>query len=306
MTSIFRIFEQPLKYLFMVIKIFIFILFLCIPMSLNANNFPDNFQAAMKLYNSKKYTEAEKFFAKLSRWKVAQLGIDASLAYAALSAAHNKNYEKAEEYVVKIKNGQLKMLCRMNFLAEQKKESDIIKIAEKENLETWPDRLIYDASFLRGKAYLQKKELQLAEKDLLTAKKATMNYWNIYYTNKALRTLYRRLKEYDKAGAIAKDIKERRYKDTVRYAAFMVACKRFKRALAKLDRLKVDSIKSAYWRSVIYECYGDVYENFGKNDKALFFYRKAVETPADNRKISDDNIRQKIVRLEKTINKDKQ
>ena len=70
--------------------------------SVFASDFARDFQAAMELYNGRKFAEAEAAFVKLNEEKASPQGADASIAYAAYSAGQQKNIEKAMEYAGKI------------------------------------------------------------------------------------------------------------------------------------------------------------------------------------------------------------
>ncbi len=266
---------------------FIIISVAVISQSAFCGNFPKEFQNAARSYKRGKYAAAEKKFVKLYGYKVRQYGKDECMAYAALCAGARDDYAKAGEYVDKVKNKYRKTLCRMELLQRQRKWSEIIQLCKKDNFESWPERLIFAAAFIRGRAYAGSENAQAAEKDFILAKKNTLSKRNLVYADLCLGNLYRRqLKDQAKALAAFKAAAGTGpLNNAVEYNAALTCALLLSKqgneneALKMLGRFKTNKIKSAYWKCRIFIAYGDVYAGSGNKAEALRNYKLAMETP---------------------------
>lgn len=286
-------------------KIFIaFLLILGISANAFCNDFPEKFQTALRLYHKNKMAEAEEIFLKLAAEKVRQYAKDESMEYAAYCAMGRREYDKAEEYAAKIKNGKVRVFCRMNLLQRQRKPDEIIKISEKEQLDSWPDRIVSEAALIRGRAYAALKKGQKAEQDFILSRKTTIDLRQKAYADLSLGTLYRKqMKDDVKAMAAYKAVAELevlngavKYDAVMAYAELLTRQGKTDEAFSKLDKLQVKDIKSAYWKSRIYVAYGDLYAAAGKKSQAIDNYKQAEALKARGmQKI----IEQKIASLKK-------
>lgn len=247
------------------------------------SDFPEKFQTALKLYHKNKMTEAEETFLKLATEKVRPYAKDASMEYAAYCAMGRREYNKAEEYAAKIKDGKVRIFCRMNLLQRQRKLNEIIKISGNEQLASWPDRIISEAALIRGRAYARLRESKKAEQDFILSRKSTMDLRQKAYADLSLGALYRKqMKDEDKAMAVYKAVAEleslhgaAKYDAVIAYTALLAKQGKTDEAFNKLDKLQVKNIKSAYWKSRIYIAYGDLYAAAGKKKQAMDNYKQA-------------------------------
>lgn len=254
--------------------------------SLLAGNFPQDFQAAMRLAYTNKPAEAEEAFAALAGQKAGKRATDESLAQAAYGAAAQKKYDKAMEYAGRIENHPLSTSCRMTLLQGQGKWEAILALCGNEQIENWPDALIFDARLCRGRAYAVKKDVANAEKDFLGAVKSTISEDNRALAYHFLGDLYREAarddaKAFDAYGEVlklAESLPVRRVgAAAIARAKLLAAQGRGAEAIAELDRLKLAETKDAQWRCAIQLCYGEVFERMGQRADALARY-KAVAT----------------------------
>jgi tetratricopeptide (TPR) repeat protein len=258
------------------------------------DNFPTDFQTAMKLRYSAPAAEAEAAFAKLAERKAGKRATDESLAQAAYCAAAQKKYDKAMEYAGKIEDAALNKLCRMNVLERQSKRAEILTLSRDEAIETWPDALIYDGLMCRGRAYAGEKDVSNAEKDLLAAVKNTVSADNKAFAYGFLGELYGSVsqdlqKALDAYGEILK--LEPSFQFTARAvvsrARLLAAEGKGDQAFSEMGRLaklNLDKVNDPYWHCWVPLCQGDVYVTLGKKTEALESYRKAetfTNAPAD-------------------------
>ena len=253
--------------------------------SLLGGTFPQDFQSATTLYYSGKSAEAEDAFVKLYEQKPSQRGMDKSMAYAAYCAVQQKQHEKAAAYAAKIQDKHANKSCRMNILLNQGKWDDLLLLSRDEDLEKWPDELIYDACLIRGRAYARKQNAENAEKDLLSAIKNTLSADNKAIAYQFLGNLYhevskddqKALDAYGEAVKLGESIPIRRLGAAMTARARLLTAQgKGTQAIAELDRLKVDEIKDPSWRCAIQLCYGEVHESMGRRAEALARYRAAA------------------------------
>jgi predicted Zn-dependent protease len=98
--------------------------------NVRAASFPQEYQAATKLYQMGKFAEATAAFDKLLESEPSSPGTDHCLAQAAYCETQLKAHDKAEALVAKIKGEHLRTLCRMNVLTIQSKYADVVALAK--------------------------------------------------------------------------------------------------------------------------------------------------------------------------------
>ena len=256
---------------------------LLITTSVFANNFPNEFLAAHKLYSIGKAVDAEKAFLTLSEQagKENAYGKDECMAYAMKCALAGREYDKALGYLEKIKHKKLKMLCQMTLLQKQRKLAEIIQLSKDEELEKWPDRFIYEIAMIRGNAHASLKNKEAAEKDFLLARNSTLSLRSQTKANSSLVNLYRgQFKDEAKALAAENEITGIRCAQGIDQAELFTRMSRFPVALKILDRLKVETVKSPEWECRIYSCYGDIYAASNNIPEALRNYKRAAASKA--------------------------
>jgi tetratricopeptide (TPR) repeat protein len=283
--------------------------------SVFGGEFPNDFQSAVKLYNSGKYAAAQEAFIKLQNQTNSKRGIDECLAYTAYSFAQQKNIPKAMEYAGKINDKAMNMFCRMKLLEIQKKWDELISLCKDEDFENWPEYMIYDACSCRANAYTRIRNAEKAEKDFLCAEKNTVEKTNKAYVYQYLGSMYQDLgkdgkKALDAYGEIVKLMTDPKPsmaggmlgRALIARAKILAAQCKEKEALAELEVFKETGIKDPYWSCAVLLCYGEVYDLTGKNKEALENYRKAAAVGNGPAYLLED-AKQKIADMEEKMKK---
>jgi tetratricopeptide (TPR) repeat protein len=202
-----------------------------------------------------------------------------------MCALAQKKFDKAMEYAGKIADPPLSKFCRINIFRNQRRWEDILALCKGEDLETWPDALIYDALLWRGKAYAVKQDGPNAEKDFLSAVRHTILADNQAVAYQFLGDLYRDISKdeqkalaaYGEAVKLGDSIPVRRLAAAALARARLLASHgRGAEALAELDRLKGDQIKDPYWRCAVQMGHAEILEGMGRTADALARYKKVV------------------------------
>lgn len=250
--------------------------------SARTTNFAQDFQSAMALYHGGKSAEAKQAFFNLLERTTTPRGADECLAHAAYCALEQNRYDEALSLAGRIKDDCSNRLCRMNVLRTRGKWDEILVLCRDEDLEAWPDRLIYEACLNRGRAYTRKRNAENAARDFLSAIRNTISADDKAMAYHFLGELYhdvakddqKALDAYGEAVKLGQSIPIRRLgaAATAR-ARLLTAQGKAAQAIAELDRLKVDAIKDLYWRCAIQLCYGEVHESLGQKAEALARYK---------------------------------
>jgi len=255
--------------------------------ALFAASFPTDFQKAVRLYRTPgKAAEAEAVFLELAARKVRHSqATDAALEKASLCALRRKDFEEAEMRAGRVRDESLQTLCRMRIWEAQRRWADIVRVLGEQNIETWPDRLIYDAAMCRGKAYAIQGNLA-AERDFLLARTCTFDTRELAFANLALGHFYRdQAKDEDKALAAYREVAgssvrgAAKYEGAIACAMLLAARDKGREALRQLDELAVETIPHADWRCRIHRAYGDVHAALKRPADAVAAYRRAIAVP---------------------------
>jgi len=253
----------------------------------SAGNFPSNFQEAVRLYHTQgKAADAEAAFLELAARKVRHSrGTDAALEMASLCALRRQDFEEAEQRADRIQEESLRILCRMRIWEAQRRWADIVDGLGKQDIETWPDRLIYDAAMCRGKAYAIQRNAA-AERDFQLALAYTIDARELAFANLALGNFYRdQAQDEDKAFEAYRKVVESpvrgapKYESVIAYAMLLAARNQGREALEQLDELKVETIPHPDWRCRIHQAYGDLHAALNRPADAMAAYRKAITVP---------------------------
>lgn len=289
------------------VRIGILVCGVLLPVCAFGSNFPEDFQAAKKLSSSGKPAEAEEAFLALAGRNLSKRATDESLAQAASCAAMQKKYDKALEYAGRISDPAMNKACQVQVFRYQNRWDDILALSKGEDIESWPDALIYDTLLWRGRAFAARRDGANAEKDFLAAVRHT-----VLPDNKAVA--YVSLGEV--CHEVAKDDEKalQAYGEVMRLAdpapAYRAAAAVMARAriltaqgkgveaLAELDRMPTSRINDAYWLCSIQACYGEVLEGLGRNADALARYKAAAAYENVPQPLLD-NVKKKMDALQK-------
>ena len=244
-------------------------------------NFPQDFQAALRLYEAGKITEARVAFLKLRDLKLTPQATDQSLLYAAYCDGRLKAHDEAYALASAIQDKYLGMLCQMNLMTMESKFADIIAISKSEDFEKWPDALIHDAFVCRGNAFARTRNIAEAERDFSAALTQTQSEYMQALVHLRLGNLFADSGKDERRAldAFAEVFKLKAVPTLLCRAGFVranlfAAQGKRDQAVAEFDRVK-DITKQPHWSIVQMGCAG-VYEKLGEPDKAIACYKAVV------------------------------
>lgn len=254
-------------------------------------NFPQDYKAALKLYDSGKLAEAKMAFDQLIALYPNSQAVDLCLVQAAYCETQLKAHDKADALAAKIKAEHLRTLCRMKLLTMQSKYAEVVALAKNEDFSLWPEALIFEALMVRGEASSRTRVAVAAEKDFRAALGYTINDYK-----KA--TAYLRLAWLFEKGQKALDCLEdvmqlKEPGQTMRYQAIAsrarILAGEGKGALAigEFDRIN-DLTKQPHW-TMVQMARAATHEALGESDKARVCYEAVVASsnpPADSLSIA--------------------
>ncbi|MHC4874412.1 MAG: tetratricopeptide repeat protein [Planctomycetota bacterium] len=251
-----------------------------------AGNFAQEFQKAYTMRLTGKPAEAEKAFLALHKIKIKKSPqtIDTVNSEIALCLLAQKNIEKAQEYVNKIKDPAINKSCQIKILYSQRNNKGIVELLQNEDISKWHEKLIFDAALSRGRAHLTLKNYQEAEKDFMLAAAYTLNKSTLSAVYLSLGILYRdglqdaekALAAYERAVTLKGKIGSHS-SAVAAYAMLLAAKGDGKKAIAELEKMEVDKISHSSVKYKIYSCYGDVYTLMKNKEKAVKYFTKASE-----------------------------
>lgn len=251
-------------------------------------DFPEAFQAAMKLYGKKKNKAAYEAFLKLAEDKTTPYIKGKCLKYAAISLGRQKKYDQAIELAKKIQIKPLSVNSQMEIMLENRKYKELIEAFKDENIAAWPDEINYKGFSQRAKAYNALKNRQAALKDFeqsvawsgsdIKEKLAALN--NAASLYHALGNDGKAIKNYEKAFAIYDENPNLKgchlFPKTLMGASLVFKDKgEYDKALDILDKFKHREKRNTS-DCLILEACGDIYSAQRKNGKALEKYQEAA------------------------------
>ena len=128
---------------------------------------PDDFMAALALYNSKKYAQAHEAFLKVAEIAPTPKSKAQSLAYAASSLSRQDQYEQATGLAKSIAVRPISINCRMEIMLAHQKFGELVEAFKDEDISAWPDYIIHRGFYNRGTAYARTRgNTQAATNDL--------------------------------------------------------------------------------------------------------------------------------------------
>ena len=249
-------------------------------------SFPQDYQTALKLYESGKFAEAKAAFDKLIELNPNPQAMDRCLVQSAYCETQLKAHDKAEALVAKIKEEHLRTLCRMKLLTMQSKYAEVVALAKDEDFSLWPDALIFDALMVRGEASSRMRDVVAAEKDFRAALGYTVNDYKKANAHLRLGGLLKGQKALDCIDEVMK-LKEpgatMRYQAIAARARILAAEGKGPLAIAEFDRLS-DLTKQPHW-TMVQMARAATHEALGAPDKARACYEAVVASsnpPADS------------------------
>jgi len=262
---------------------------------------PEDFQAAMELYNKKDFAGAQASFVKVSETAPTPKSKSECLAYAAACLGKLKQYDQAVELAQKIPLKPIAANCRMGIMLENGKQKELIEAFKDEDINTWPDYLVHHGFYNRGCAYRLAGNYESAAKDLEKAVETsnTTGHFQVRVLSD-LAGVCAALKQDDKAlEAYRRILAATDYKGLYTFCGAAIAApniliKQGKYDEAILEINKFDPLPtSGVYKIQALEVYGDIYAGQGKKDDAKAKYLEALKDPGIS-KGSADKINAKI------------
>ena len=261
------------------------LILLCAAIAQGAS-FPQDYQAALRLYESGKFAEAKTAFEGLIALNPNPQAIDRCLVQAAYCETQLKAHDKADALMAKIKEEHLRTLCRMNILTMQSKYAEVVALAKDEDFSLWPDALIFDALMVRGEASSRMRDVAAAEKDFRAVLGYTVNDYKKANAHLRLGGLLKGQQALDGLDEVMK-LKEpgatMRYQAIAARARILAAEGKGALAIAEFDRLN-DLTKQPHW-TMVQMARAASHEALGAPDKARACYEAVVASsnpPADS------------------------
>jgi len=240
-------------------------------------------EAAVKLVEAKQYEKALDAFTKMAAGDVTDFQKSDALEQAAACAQRLKRCDQAMELAQQIPMEPMSKTSRMRLMMARRQRRELLAAFKDEDIARWPDTVIGQASYLRGRAYCVAKDGTRAEEDLKRAADYLMEDNAKGLALNALGDTYQHLLK-DDARAVA--AYRRTYKTRNIYkrchAAMAVARIHSRQgkhdeALHELGRLGPDRVTIPYWRGLLLRAYGDVLAAAGRHADAIAKYREALQ-----------------------------
>ena len=250
--------------------------------SLGADYVADR-EAAVELIGSGKHEEALAAFIKMAEGDFTDFQKSDALEQAALCANRLKRYDQAMKLAQQIPMEPVSKTCQMKSMTGNRKWQEVIDRFKDEDIDSWPDWLIGEASRARGRAYYVLKDGTNAGKDLKRAADYLMEDNSKGLALNALGDTYQHLLKNDEKAieAYRRCYKTRNvYKKS--HAAMAIASilrrrQRPNEALLELRKLDLASITNTHWRGAMLCAYGETLASAGKKAEAIAKYKEALE-----------------------------
>ncbi|MFA7159781.1 MAG: tetratricopeptide repeat protein [Kiritimatiellia bacterium] len=247
------------------------------------NDFADDFQAAVKLFNSRNYEDSHAAFLKFSGQAPTPRSKDEAISYAALSLGKQKKYDQAIEIANTIELRPFSIKCRMELMLANQQEKELIAEFMDEEIDEWPEALITSGYYLRGQAYSRLKNYRAALDDFEQAARNACDRDELVNALLSLAGVAQILNDDQKSVDACRKIIaltnrwHRKYTQAVLgLAAALKRQGKYDEALQELGKLEIPKTSGGDWHLQILSTYGDIYEACGDRGKALAKYREAL------------------------------
>ncbi|MEI6422308.1 MAG: tetratricopeptide repeat protein [Lentisphaerota bacterium] len=246
-------------------------------------DFTADFQAAVKLYNEQKNTEAQVSFAKLAEVAPSPKEKAESMAYAALCLNRQKKYDDAIGLANKIEIKPVSINCRMDIMFENNRSKELVDAFKNEDISAWPDYCIHNGYYKRGMAYRScgdaanaAKDLEKAVESAKTDERKMISLSDLGDVCRTLKDDQKALDAYQKASAMSgwKGFYAH-YNAVINGADILSRQGKYDEALAELQKIDLPKAEG-YWKFQSLKAYGSFYELQDKKDEALAKYKEAL------------------------------
>ena len=238
--------------------------------------------AAAALDKAGEVAKARAAFLALAQGELSEFQRADALEQAALLSGRLKRFDEAIALARQIPLPHVAKAVEMQLLSTHRERRHLIKRFGKEDLATWPDRLIGNAAHCRGKAHYALKNGEAAERDLKMASEHLLEDNSLGLALIALGDTYRHLlKDKGKALVCYRQAYQRRnvYKRAnaiMSAAAVLREQGKTEAALKELALIPMDQMTLPYWRARALTSWAGALAGAGRKDEAIAKYEEAV------------------------------
>jgi tetratricopeptide (TPR) repeat protein len=260
-------------------------------------------QAAAELAKAGKLAEAQGAFLTLAEQDVTQVQQADALAEAALLADRLGETAKALELAGRVALPHPRLAVRMQLLANHRQWRELVEQFGNEDFAAWPDTLVGNAAFARGRAHAALRQGKEAILDLTLATECLLEDNALGLSLIALGDAYSRFaKDDERALACYRQAYDCRniYKRTqaaMNAAAILRSRREFDAARNELAVIPLDRVNLPFWRGKLLLAWGDTLAEAGKTAEAIAKYQEASRLKGVSKAIQEA-CQKALVRLE--------
>jgi tetratricopeptide (TPR) repeat protein len=254
-----------------------------------ALDYKAEWDAAYKLYHSRKYAEAMKAFSNLAEKTDSANDKYNCYRYAGFSARSLKKYDEAIAFadkIAEIKNPYkyYSKLRKIEFMYNARKYKDIVAEFPASEIATWPKALRSEGFYYLGYAYYNLKNGEEAKKVFQAClDNATSSYWKGNANLRLGYTTRYHLKKSEDAfvffSAVIEEPKAYVYhkcEACAEKAAILINQKKYDEAMAAYGKMLQVKKLNGYWIARITYYKASLLQRMGKKDEAIKYYKAAL------------------------------
>jgi tetratricopeptide (TPR) repeat protein len=247
-------------------------------------DFPDDFQAARKFFDTGKNKEAQEFFEKLAASAPTPKNKAECLSYAAKALGRDKTqYDAAIEAAKKIEVKEISISTQMSLMIDSRKFKELLDAFKDEDFGKFPEVYQQQTYYMRGYAERQLGQSDAAKKDFIKAVETAGSDSSVKINAlAALDDVYFQAKDYENVVKTSKQVFELKgFNNSWCYLVPVLNCANAQVAQGKLDdaleTMKLlDHMNSGVYRCQALVLLGDIYAAQGKKDEAAKNYNEAA------------------------------
>ena len=230
-------------------------------------DFPDDFQAAKKLFDASKNKEAQESFEKLAASAPTPKSKAECLSYAAKALGRDKTqYDAAIEAAKKIEVKEISINTQLSLMFDNRKFKELIDAFKDEDFGKFPEAYQQQAYYMRGYAERSLGQSDAAKKDLIKAVETAGSDLSVkIIALAALDDVYFQAKDYDNVIKTSKQVFELKgFNNSWCYLVPVLNCANAQIAQGKLDdaleTMKlIDHMKTGVYKCQALVLLGDIY-----------------------------------------------
>lgn len=247
-------------------------------------DFPDDFQAAKKLFDTVRNKEARESFEKLAASAPSPKSKAECLSYAAKALGRDKaQYDAAIEAAKKIEVREISISTQLSLMIDNRKFKEVLDAFKDEDFGKFPEAYQQQAYYMRGYAERSLGQSDAAKKDFIKAVETSGSDLSVkIIALAALDDVYFQAKDYENVVKTSKQVFELKgFNNSWFYLVPVLNCANAQMAQGKLDEALETMKLLDHMNSGVYRCqalilFGDIYAAQGKKDEAVKNYNEAV------------------------------